>query len=117
MKFLVDAQLPRFLCRLLRNAGHDALHTLDLPRGNRTEDSEIEELAEREGRAVVTKDNDFVDSFLLRKRPQRLLLISTGNLSNAQLELLFVPQIPTIADLFSAHHFIELTRSSIILHS
>jgi predicted nuclease of predicted toxin-antitoxin system len=34
MKFLVDAQLPRRLARLLTATGHDAIHTLDLPRGN-----------------------------------------------------------------------------------
>jgi predicted nuclease of predicted toxin-antitoxin system len=33
MKFLVDAQLPRRLTYRLREAGHDALHTLDLPAG------------------------------------------------------------------------------------
>jgi predicted nuclease of predicted toxin-antitoxin system len=32
MKFLVDAQLPRRFCGWLTEAGHDALHTLDLPR-------------------------------------------------------------------------------------
>jgi hypothetical protein len=40
MNFLVDAQLPRRLARRLQEAGHDALHTLDLPAGNRTTDSE-----------------------------------------------------------------------------
>ncbi len=41
MKFLVDAQLPRRLCRLLIAEGHDAVHTLDLPNANRTTDVEI----------------------------------------------------------------------------
>jgi predicted nuclease of predicted toxin-antitoxin system len=36
MKFLVDAQLPRRLIHRLREAGHDAIHTLDLPDGNRS---------------------------------------------------------------------------------
>ncbi len=31
MKFLVDAQLPRRFATWLTDAGHDALHTLDLP--------------------------------------------------------------------------------------
>ena len=30
MKFLIDAQLPKLLTSLLRELGHDALHTLDL---------------------------------------------------------------------------------------
>jgi predicted nuclease of predicted toxin-antitoxin system len=39
MNFLIDAQLPRRFVVWLREAGHDALHTLDLPLKNRTPDS------------------------------------------------------------------------------
>ena len=38
MKFLVDAHLPRRLAYQLRAFGHEAVHTLDLPRGKRTPD-------------------------------------------------------------------------------
>jgi predicted nuclease of predicted toxin-antitoxin system len=38
MKFIVDAQLPRRLALELAHAGHDAIHTLSLDRGNRTSD-------------------------------------------------------------------------------
>lgn len=41
MRFLVDAQLPRRFCVWLAEAGHDAVHTLELPNGNRTSDWEI----------------------------------------------------------------------------
>ncbi|HEX4349105.1 MAG TPA: DUF5615 family PIN-like protein, partial [Verrucomicrobiae bacterium] len=56
MKFIVDAQLPRRLARELAAAGHDAMHTLDFPAGNRTPDEDIAAVAVREGRVVVTKD-------------------------------------------------------------
>lgn len=49
MKFLVDAQLPHRLCQELRECGHDAAHTLDLPSGNRTSDAEIMLIADAEG--------------------------------------------------------------------
>ena len=51
--FLVDAQLPRRFCDWLRENGHDALHTLDLEMGNRTTDSDIILIADREGRAAT----------------------------------------------------------------
>jgi len=35
VKLLIDAQLPRRLVRQLREQGIDAIHTLDLPSGNR----------------------------------------------------------------------------------
>src|SRR5687768_13896443 len=81
MKFLVDAQLPRRLVSRFRESGHDALHTLDLSNGNRTTDTEINDLSEREQRVVVTKDADFVNSFHLTGKPYKLLLISTGILA------------------------------------
>src|SRR5437868_6847154 len=69
MNFLVDAQLPRRMTAWLAAAGCDAIHTLDLPDANRTTDEQINDVADREQRVVVTKDADFVDSHLLRGRP------------------------------------------------
>lgn len=48
MKFLIDAQLPRRLCKWLREAGHDVVHTLDLPLGNATPDSIVLSIAASE---------------------------------------------------------------------
>ena len=62
MKFLVDAQLPRRLAHRLREAGHAATHTLDLPRKNRTTDDELVSISMREQGVVITKDADFVDA-------------------------------------------------------
>jgi predicted nuclease of predicted toxin-antitoxin system len=76
MKFLVDAHLPRRLVLRLREAGHDAVHTLDLPNGNRTSDAQVNAISIAEQRVVITKDSDFVDSFLLQKLPWKLLLVS-----------------------------------------
>jgi hypothetical protein len=70
VKFLVDAQLPRRMCSWLSSCGHDALHTLDLPQGNRTPDQALIERAELDGRILVTKDDDFVQSRLVRGRPR-----------------------------------------------
>ncbi len=116
MNFLVDAQLPRRLSRRLQEAGHDVLHTLDLPAGNRTTDSEINALSLRERRVVITKDADFVNSYLLLGQPYKLLVISTGNITNTELEALFVPNIPAIVAALQTTSYIELTRTTLIIH-
>lgn len=59
MKLLLDAQLPRRLARELTAAGHDAVHPLDLLKGNRTPDDELTALAVHDTRVVVSKDADF----------------------------------------------------------
>jgi predicted nuclease of predicted toxin-antitoxin system len=115
VKFLVDAQLPRRMIAWLTTTGCDAAHTLDLPDGNRSTDQQVTNVADREQCAVVTKDADFVDSHVLHGRPAKLLLVSTGNISNPDLERLMVPLIPDIVREFQTHSFIELGPSGIIV--
>jgi predicted nuclease of predicted toxin-antitoxin system len=116
MKFIVDAQLPRRLTRDLLAAGHDAVHTLDLAKGNRTPDGEITSAAMLENRVVVTKDEDFVTHFLLRGAPPKLLLVSTGNISNDALSHLFAVNLPAVVAALAGHDFVELSASSITIH-
>jgi predicted nuclease of predicted toxin-antitoxin system len=116
MKFLIDAQLPRRLVYRLREAGLEAIHTLDLPLGNRSPDRVINEISEREKWIVVTKDADFVSSFTLSRKPYKLLLVSTGNIKNVELEQLFVRSIQAIIEAFEEHDFIELGRTAFTIH-
>src|SRR5271157_4671563 len=83
--------------------------------GNRTTDVQINDLADREQRVVITKDADFVDSHLLQGRPPKLLLISTGDISNRDLEALVVPLIPDIVREFASHSFLELSRAGVVI--
>jgi predicted nuclease of predicted toxin-antitoxin system len=117
MKFLVDAQLPRRIIIWLRNAGFEAIHTLDLPRGNQTPDEIINELSIKEGYVVITKDADFVNSFLIQHKPHKLFLISTGNITNKDLETLLQKNMIGIANLFKSHDFIEINKNSIVIHT
>ena len=116
MKFLVNAQLPRRLIHRLQELGHEAMHTLDLPLGNRTPDETINEVSLRENFIVITKDADFVDSFILHRKPYKLLLISTGNITNADLETLLLQYMMDIVKEFESHDFIELSRTALIIH-
>lgn len=110
MKFLVDAQLPRKLCRWLRESGHDVVHTLDLPLGNATPDSVVLSVATSEQRIVVTKDDDFVQSHLVAGRPEKLLLIATGNIGNAELETLLRGNFALIERALQSGCFVEISR-------
>lgn len=116
MKFLVDAHLPRRLAIAIRAAGHDVVHTLDLPDQNRTSDAEINDISVSEQRVVITKDADFVNSFYLQEKPYKLLLISTGNISNALLEALVLPNLIHLVTQLEANSFVELTHTSVVIH-
>lgn len=116
MKFLVDAQLPLSLARLLQSAGYDTIHTKDLPQQNATSDAEINAISIQQSRIVVTKDRDFFDSFLIRQEPYKLLIVTTGNITNTELEVLFLKNIQQLAQLFQQHLMIEISRDAIIVH-
>jgi predicted nuclease of predicted toxin-antitoxin system len=116
MKFMLDAQLPRKLVKTFASGGHSAIHTLDLPKGNKSEDSAVADFADQESSIVVSKDSDFVDAHLLRTKPKRLLLISTGNINNADLEILVSNNMIAIESAFLNSEYVELSKTSVIAH-
>ncbi|NJN83011.1 MAG: DUF5615 family PIN-like protein [Caldilineaceae bacterium] len=97
-------------------AGHNALHTLDLPLKNRTPDVIINQISLAEQRIVVTKDADFRDSHLVKGQPSKLLLVSTGNIHNADLLSLFASNLERIAAAFESHSYVELDRLHLTIH-
>ena len=115
MKFLVDAQLPRRLAQFLVSAGYETVHTQELPQKNATPDVEINAISLKENRVVITKDRDFWDSFLIRKEPYKLLILTTGNITNVELEVLFLNNLPQLAELFQQHSLIEMSRDAIVV--
>jgi len=108
VNWLIDAQLPARLARLLAARGEDTIHTTDLPEANRTPDATIVAVAVRDDRIVVTKDADFVASFHLTGQPRRLLLIVTGNIANAALDALILAALPELLDAFAVPRLVEL---------
>ena len=116
MKSLIDAQLPARLARLLVAAGHDAVHTSQLPDGNRTTDASLALTADAEERVLVTKDRDFRDSHLLRRTPTRLLVVTTGNISNQDLLTLFADNLDALMAALGEAKFVELGPTGLVIH-
>jgi predicted nuclease of predicted toxin-antitoxin system len=113
VRFLVDAQLPTHLAELLGRAGHDAIHTTDLPAGNRSTDHEIARLADDDNRVVISKDRDFRDSHLLSRSPRRLLVVATGNITNNDLLTLMEAHLDAIISALETADFVELTQKAL----
>ena len=113
----VDAQLPAKIAQLLRTAGQDAVHTSELPEGNRTTDQALAREADLEGRVVVTKDRDFRDGHLLSRSPRHLLVVTTGNITNRELLALFDGNLTAIVEALSESPFVELSPVGLILHA
>ncbi len=82
---MTGAQLPYRLKFWLIKNGFDAVHTRDLPKANETEDLDIAKVAEKENCTVISKDSDFLKLYILSGKPQKLLLITTGNIAGEDL--------------------------------
>jgi predicted nuclease of predicted toxin-antitoxin system len=115
VKFLIDAQLPARLAEFLIRAGHDAVHTIGLPDGNRSTDSQIAQQADIDGRVVVTKDQDFRDGHLLARSPRQLLVVATGNITNDALLSLFELHLDAIVSALGEADFVELSQDALAL--
>ncbi len=116
MKFIVDAQLPKSLSEFLNEKGFDSIHTLELLQLNNTSDSAIISIAIEQKRVVITKDKDFLESFLLNSKPEKLIIVRTGNITNQLLIKLFQDNIEYIVSLLLKSNLLEITTTEITEH-
>ena len=116
MKFLVDAQLPTKLAEHLSKKGFDVKHVIELPLKDSTSDHEISRIADLEDRIVITKDEDFVNGFVLRKIPKKLLYVSTGNIDNKTLLSLFDKNLLALINNLEKHDFVEMDNTDVIVN-
>lgn len=112
MRFLVDEQLPFLLADWLRSKGYEADHVSSLFSGNRIPDGYICERSMLEQRIVVTKDSDFLDTFIVKQQPHKLVYLTAGNLKNRQLLDLFRANWSVLCDLLATAHVIELNQQT-----
>ena len=113
---MVDAQLPLRISRWLKNQGYDSIHTQNLPLKNATTDTQINDLSILEKRIVITKDKDFLNSFLLENKPYELLLITTENIRNQELEQLLSKNFEEITKAFQTNKLVEINQNTLIIH-
>lgn len=96
MRFIVDAQLPPALARLLSSHGHQAEHVGDVGMRD-ADDSPIWNYAVEHGAVIVTKDEDFPYRLSQsRKNSPTVVWLRIGNCSRRALLTWFEPLLPQI---------------------
>lgn len=96
MNFLIDAQLPPALARLIISFGQKAVHVEEIGILLST-DQAIWNYAVTNAQTIITKDEDFKNLLLLtstQKTP--VVWVRIGNCSNAALTTWFQPLFPQI---------------------
>ncbi len=95
MKFLIDAQLPPALARLLASCGHEAEHVSDIGLRD-AEDATIWDRALAQGAILITKDEDFPHRVLQGGTAPVILWLRIGNTTRRDLLRWFEPLLPQI---------------------
>jgi predicted nuclease of predicted toxin-antitoxin system len=112
MKFLIDAQLPPSLKQLFIDKGYDCIHTLDLETGNETPDHIINKISVEQQRILITKDSDFVDSFIINSEPYKLIMVKLGNTSKNELIQFFTDRFVNIIEMIKGKDMILINREN-----
>jgi predicted nuclease of predicted toxin-antitoxin system len=73
------------VCKHLSDQGFHAEHVNTILDKWHTKDKDISNYADRHNLILVTKDQDFRNSYLLKRSPKKLLKINLGNISNTVL--------------------------------
>ena len=108
MKFIIDNALSPDVAKLLRTAGHDAIHVRDRGMGEE-EDEHVLEPAAAEERVIVSADTDFGALLVLRQQRQpSVVLFRHGSPRRPvhQAELLLT-NLPNLVD--------DLTHGAIVI--
>lgn len=114
MRFIIDAHLPKRVASIFQELGHEAIHTSELPDGNASQDKAIIVTAGEDG-VVVSKDDDFLNSFLLHRKPVQFVYVKVGNMRLRELTELFQTAAPKLIDLLGQHDLLELHNDKIIV--
>jgi predicted nuclease of predicted toxin-antitoxin system len=111
VKLLLDANLSPRVARLLKEAGHDAIHVADIGLLSAT-DPVILRAAAKEERILLTADSDFGALLALGSlaSPSVLLLRSADHLRPAEQAELVATNLPQIAGDLEKGAVVSLTR-------
>ena len=108
MRFIVDAQLPPALARMLVELGYEAQHVVDL-NFQAVDDSTIWDFAIEHNAVLLTKDEDFPHRFHQSTRTPVVVWLRVGNVSRRAMLNWFSPLLPQIIKLVGeGNRLIEL---------
>jgi predicted nuclease of predicted toxin-antitoxin system len=85
MKFLCDVHISYKLISFFKSNGIEAIHVNSILNGSNSKDSEIADFADKDDLILISKDADFKLSYLLKKKPKKLIKVNLGNVSNEEL--------------------------------
>lgn len=119
MKFLCDVHISIKIAKSIEHLGYTCEHVNRILNKWNTTDKEIIEFADENHYILITKDQDFRNTFLVNSKPKRLIKIDLGNISNEMLYDILKGVLPTINHLVKKNEIfmveVAKTTTSVIL--
>ena len=112
--FIIDENITPDLVDVFKSAGLKAYHVNELKshQNQRVIDDQLRRLSIQKGYVLITKDDDFVKSFVHRKVPEKMVFLY--GLDDKQMLIQRLGQmIPQLSDYLSANDFVEINRKEI----
>ena len=85
MEFLCDVHISIRIAKSIEDLGYKCEHVNRILNKWNTTDDEITSYVDNKNLILITKDQDFRNSFLLHSKPNKLIKIDLGNISNENL--------------------------------
>ena len=117
MKVLCDVHIALKVVRFFQSKNVNALHVNDLPDSYYSSDKDICKFADKSDYVVVTKDSDFLDTYLVHRTPKSLIKINLGNISTPELIAIFERHLDFFTTYFEkGSGCIEISKHHIFVH-
>ena len=117
MTFLIDVHLPISFSKFLNSYSYcTSIHINQVLQKWHTSDCDICKYADDNNLVVVTKDGDFKNSHFINHTPQKVIRVVLGNISNADLILLFTQHLPLILPLSAKKELYIEIGSQILIY-
>lgn len=115
MKFLIDENLPPALADMVRQSGFEARHANEYANTQPISDNAFRRLSLHHGWIIITRDDDFVKSYLSRKVPEKLVFVY-GLSSRSDILSAFEKHWQAIVLGMAHYELIELNPSGLKYH-
>jgi len=117
MKFLCDVHIPIRLSKHLTQLGFPSQHVNHILDSWNTKDRDISTYVDANDMILITKDQDFRNSFLLRRTPRKLVRVCLGNLSNDTLVAVFDQHMGQLKELHEQHDtfMVEMSGEDLLM--
>lgn len=115
MKFLCDVHISIKASKLIEQLGYKCDHINNILNKWNTKDADIISYVDSHDLILITKDQDFRNSFLLSHKPGKLIKINLGNISNDQLLKIIESNMAKIESISREHlsFMIEINKENV----